>query len=101
MTKPTKPPTTHIATSTATDITVRGKSLCNDLLGKVTFTEMTYFLIAGHLPTPGQAAVIDVCLVALVELHDRPQERLHVRGPPILCHRSTVAPCCRCSALAC
>ena len=31
MTKPTKQPTTHIATSTATDITVRGKSLVQRL----------------------------------------------------------------------
>lgn len=62
-----KPPTTHIATSSATDITVRGKSLCNELLGKVTFTEMTYFLIVGVLPTPAQAAIVDACLVALAE----------------------------------
>jgi citrate synthase len=59
--------TTKIATSTATDIVVRGKSLCDDLIGKLTFTEMIYFQILGRRPTPQQAAVVDACLVALME----------------------------------
>jgi hypothetical protein len=36
------PPTTSIATHTAEDVFVRGRSLCRELIGKVTFTEMTY-----------------------------------------------------------
>lgn len=59
--------TTSIATSTADDVFVRGKSLCRDLIGKVSFTQMTYFHVTGRMPTPAQTAVVDACLVALME----------------------------------
>jgi citrate synthase len=58
---------THIATSDATSITVRGKDLVNDLMGKVGFTGMTYFLIAGRMPTDNEVRVLDACLVTLME----------------------------------
>ncbi|HTR54321.1 MAG TPA: citryl-CoA lyase [Kofleriaceae bacterium] len=57
---------TRIATSTATDITIRGRSLI-ELLGKLSFTEMIHFQMLGRMPTPAQTAVIDACLVALME----------------------------------
>jgi citrate synthase len=60
-------PATSIATSTAEDVFVRGSSLCRDFIGKVTFTQMTYFQILGRMPSPAQAAVVDACLVALME----------------------------------
>jgi citrate synthase len=59
--------TTSIATSTPADIVVRGKSLCQDLLGKLTFTEMLFFQILGEAPTPAQTAVVDAALIALME----------------------------------
>lgn len=67
MSAPTNRPTTSIAIGTADDVFVRGKSLCKDLIGKVTFTEMTYFHVVGEMPTTPQAAVLDACLVALME----------------------------------
>jgi citrate synthase len=59
--------TTHIATATREDIFVRGKSLCAELIGKLSFTEMTYFQVTGRMPSAGQTAVLDACLVALME----------------------------------
>ncbi|HEY8076916.1 MAG TPA: citryl-CoA lyase [Labilithrix sp.] len=59
--------TTRIAHSTAEDVFVRGKSLTKDLVGKVTFTEATYLLVMGTVPTPAQTAVLDACLVTLME----------------------------------
>jgi citrate synthase len=59
--------TTSIATSTADDVVVRGKSLCHDLIGKIGFTQMTYFHITGRMPTAAQTAVVDACLVTLME----------------------------------
>lgn len=59
--------TTSIAIATADDVTVRGRSLCRELIGKLTFTEMTYLQITGRAPTAGQAAVVDACLVTLME----------------------------------
>ena len=58
---------TSIATSTADDVWIRDRSLCKDLIGKLTFTEMTYFHIVGSRPTPAQTAVLDACLVTLME----------------------------------
>jgi citrate synthase len=58
---------THIATSDATSITVRGRDLVNDLMGKHSFTEMVYFLLSGRMPASGQTRVLDACLVTLME----------------------------------
>lgn len=58
---------THIATSDATSITVRGRDLVNDLMGKASFTAMLYFLLRGRMPTENQTKVLDACLVTLME----------------------------------
>lgn len=58
---------TNIATSDATSITVRGKDLCGELIGKVSFTEMMWLVVFGTAPTPAQLAVADACMVALME----------------------------------
>jgi len=59
--------TTSIATSTPDDIVVRGKSLCRDLLGELTFTQMMCFQILGRVPSAGETALVDACLIALME----------------------------------
>jgi citrate synthase len=61
------PVTTHIATSTPDDIVVRGKSLCHELMGTLSFTEMMCFQILGRVPDPAQRALVDACLLALME----------------------------------
>lgn len=58
---------THIAASTATSVTVRGRDLVEELIGCRTFTEMIYFLLAGSMPTPVQTRLLDACLVTLME----------------------------------
>lgn len=78
MSVPDTDPTTAIATSTADDIMVRGQSLCHELLGKLTFTEMTYFHVIGRRPDAAQTAVLDACLIALME---------HGLTPSVLCAR--------------
>jgi citrate synthase len=60
-------PTTAIASHSADDVFIRGKSLCNELIGQRSFTEVVYFQILGSMPTADQAALIDACLVALME----------------------------------
>jgi citrate synthase len=59
--------TTAICTSTPDDILVRGRSLPGELLGKLTFTEMMGLVVLGEVPDAGRVAVIDACLVALME----------------------------------
>mgnify|MGYP001190975064 CR=1 FL=1 len=59
--------TTSIATHTNEDIFIRDKSLCEDLIGKVSFTEMSYFQITGRMPDASQVRMLDACLVTLME----------------------------------
>lgn len=59
--------TTEIACSDATSVTIRGKSLVDDLIGKRTFTEMVYFLTCGREPGVAETRVLDACLVTLME----------------------------------
>lgn len=61
-------PGTKIATSSADRIVVRGRSLVDELMGKVDFTTMIcVHLNGGRLPTDGEVAVVDAVLVALME----------------------------------
>jgi citrate synthase len=48
-------------------ILVRGHDLIEELLGKISFTQMTWLMLAGRMPTPEQARMIDALLVVLVE----------------------------------
>jgi citrate synthase len=59
--------TTSLCHATPDDILVRGRSLPREILGKTTFTEMIYFHLTGRDPTPAQTAVLDACLVTLME----------------------------------
>lgn len=60
-------PSTAIATSDAESITVRGFDLCDDLIGKVNFTDYFWLLVLGEKPTPAQRDMMDACLVAIAE----------------------------------
>jgi citrate synthase len=60
-------PKTHIAHHTPDAIYVRGADLVNDLIGKVSFTEMMLFQITGRRPAPQQVALLDAVLVTLME----------------------------------
>ena len=67
MSSPAESPATSIATHSPEDVFVRGRSLCRDILGKMTFTEMTFLHVTGRVPTPAQTAMVDACLVTLLE----------------------------------
>lgn len=59
--------TTRIATSSPDDITVCGKSLTRDLIGKLSLTEMMCLTILGEVPDARRIACVDACLVTLME----------------------------------
>lgn len=48
-------------------ILVRGYDLNRELVGKITFTDMTSLMLRGRLPTPNEAKMLDALLVILVE----------------------------------
>lgn len=58
---------TRIATSDARTITVRGRDLVQELIGRHTYTEILYFLVCGGMPDPADTRVLDACLVTLME----------------------------------
>lgn len=60
-------PTTSISHSDAHRIFVRGADLVEELIGKLTFTEMFYFELTGRRPTQGQTALLDAVMVTLME----------------------------------
>lgn len=58
---------TAIATSDEHSITVRGHDLCDDLIGKIDFTDYFWLLVMGERPTAEQRRMMDACLVAIAE----------------------------------
>lgn len=58
---------TAIATSDAESVTVRGLDLCDDLIGKIDFTDYFWLLVLGEKPSEAQRRMMDACLVAIAE----------------------------------
>jgi citrate synthase len=60
-------PFSAIATSDAESITVRGRDLCRDLIGKVDFTRYFWLLVTGVEPDDRQLFLANAVLVAIAE----------------------------------
>lgn len=60
-------PTTGISGSNPETIIVRGHNLVNDLIGRISFTDHTWLLITGTLPSEAQRRMLDATLVAIAE----------------------------------
>jgi len=58
---------TGIGASDLDSITLLGHDLAADLLGKITFGELAYWLVAKRRPTEGQRAMFEAVLVALAD----------------------------------
>ena len=67
MTQPAKPPVTRIARHTPEAIYVREANLVDELIGKLSFTEMMYFQLMGKRPSAAQTRILDAVLVTLME----------------------------------
>ena len=61
------PPVSHIAQAYPDHVEVRGRDLCGDLMGRVTFTEYFCLLLTGREPTADQRDFLDLLLVAIAE----------------------------------
>jgi citrate synthase len=59
--------TSAISSSNEETILVRGRDLCADLIGKISFTDHVWLLVTGELPGDGQRRVLDATLVAIAE----------------------------------
>jgi len=58
---------TDIGGADADSITIRGRDLATELMGQVTFTELTHLLVQGRAPTPQETVLLDAVLVSLAE----------------------------------
>ena len=62
-----KDPVTRLCTSDVDNIWIRGQNLCDDLIGKKTFTDYILFHFFGTEPNPLQRTVVDAVLVCIME----------------------------------
>lgn len=60
-------PVTHLCTSDVDNIWIRGRNLCDELIGKVSFPDFIVFHFLGRDPTPLQSAVVNAVLVCIME----------------------------------
>jgi len=67
MTEPTPQFPTSLGTSDADQIRLLGVDLTADLMGKVGFGELAFWLVAMRRPTPGENRVFEAVLVALAD----------------------------------
>lgn len=58
---------TSLGMSTTSTITLLGKDLAEDLMGKVSLTELVYRMVTLREPTTGQVRMLDACLLALAD----------------------------------
>jgi citrate synthase len=83
MTEPSYP--TSIAHSAAESITVLGHDLADELIGRVGFGELAFWLVAMRRPSPGELRVFEAVLVALADHGLTPSAiaaRLTLTGAP-------------------
>ena len=60
-------PVTHLCHSDVDNIWIRGRNLCDDLIGKLSFTDMIVFHFLGKEPTSLQRTAVDAVLVCIME----------------------------------
>jgi citrate synthase len=58
---------TDIGATTADSITIRGRDLAGELMGRMTFTELAFLLVQGREPGPGETRLLDAVLVSLAD----------------------------------
>jgi citrate synthase len=64
---PVRRPVSHISQAYPDRVEVRGRDLCGDLMGRLSFTEYFHLLLCGREPTPEQRYFLDLLLVAIAE----------------------------------
>ena len=64
---PAGPPVSRISRAYPDRVEVRGRDLCGDLMGRLSFTEYFHLLLTGREPTGEQRFFLDLLLVAIAE----------------------------------
>jgi citrate synthase len=58
---------TSVGTSDADSITVMGRDLADDLMGKATLTELAFLVVQRRMPSPEETRLFDAVLVSLAD----------------------------------
>ena len=58
---------TSVGTADADSITVMGRDLANDLMGKATLTELAFLVVQRRMPSPEETRLFDAVLVSLAD----------------------------------
>jgi citrate synthase len=58
---------TSVGTSDADSITVMGRDLAGDLMGKATLTELAFLVVQRRMPSPAETRLFDAVLVSLAD----------------------------------
>ncbi len=58
---------TGIGTSDADSITLMGRDLASELMGRVTLTELTFLMVQGRMPSPEETRLFDAILISLAD----------------------------------
>lgn len=61
------PARSAICTASADHIEIRGRDLCRELMGRMSFTEYFFFLVTGREATPEQRFFLDLLLIGISE----------------------------------
>jgi citrate synthase len=61
------PPVSQISQAYSDRVEVRGRDLCGDLMGRLSFTEYFHLLLTGREPTEEQRFFLDLLLVSIAE----------------------------------
>ena len=75
-------PGSAISAANADTILVRGRDLCRELIGRISFTDHVWLMITGEFPSSSQRQVLDATLVAIAE---------HGLVPSVVASRMTLA----------
>jgi citrate synthase len=60
-------PVSHISQAYPDRVEVRGRDLCGDLMGRLSFTEYFHLLLTGREPTEDQRYFLDLLLISIAE----------------------------------
>src|SRR6476661_1232924 len=60
-------PVTHICQAYPDRVEVRGRDLCGDLMGRLSFTSYFHLLLTGEEPTDDQRDFLDLLLISIAE----------------------------------
>jgi citrate synthase len=58
---------TGIGAADADSITLMGRDLASELMGQITFTELSFLLVRGRIPSPEETRLLDAVLVSLAD----------------------------------